>query len=760
VPLYRRDQGLKRAAARGGFVLRRVASGGPPVNTALPLIDGAAVADEPLVAVDGAYANGPVLSRAYQWRLNATDVAGATSRNWLPGTVNENASVTVRETVTTTGGSVSAESAPMVLGGTSYVDPFTAGADIALTSYVSPTGSGYARGNSATPNVTVSAATGRVSSDNAGTSTFAWLVNLPQRVTHGNYISSLTAHFTASILGGVLCRVQTGVATGTFYALRWNPATALWELIRNVAGAGTVLASSASAPINTSGGNDVRRLRITARGQGSPVTVTGQVFDSNGNLQLTLGPFDDTAANRITAAGRPGIWFLRSGVQYDDFTVTSGPLTNVAAASNAPYQIADNGNWTWFNNDNQAVHDGVVYTGFTMGNGADAGKIGIVRNDRGHTSATTAFTTGIAINDHANPSLLVLPDNRLMVAWSAHNGSAFYRISTNPLPDIANWGPIVTFSSGTGANANSYTRLFNFENGWLGVLSRKGQGANPPNPTWLFRADLAQVMANRNDAAASAALWTGPTQQFTDTSGRPYPIMVRDTDGTIYVHSSTDHPNEGAARLVLLKGVPQAGGSLSWFNGVTDTAITDALPFNLTSQSGSLVMDNSAGVNWTWDIKLFTENGQKVCYLASTKYPSSTTGLSRTAIVTDIEYWLHRVVIGSGVVTSWRFATGQVSIYATESCYAAGLQIDAVDPSVIYSAERDSGTGFDTIYRVPFNWATGARGAAVAIKPGAGVHQRRPNALRVGGQQAVSWWEGAYTTWTDFSTVVCTVPRA
>jgi hypothetical protein len=192
---------------------------------------------------------------------------------------------------------------------------------------------------------------------------------------------------------------------------------------------------------------------------------------------------------------------------------------------------------------------------------------------------------------------------------------------------------------------------------------------------------------------------------------------------------------------------------------VSGAAITDALPFNLTSQAGSLVMDNSAGVNWTWDTKVFTEGGSKVVYLATTKYPSSTTGLARGVVVTDIEYWLHRIVIGSGVVTSWRFATGQVSIYATESCYSAGLQIDPLDPSIIYSAERDGGTGFDTLYRVPFNWTTGVRGTAVAIKPGTGVHQRRPNAL-IGGHQGVAWWEGPYTTWADFLTTVQTAPRA
>jgi hypothetical protein len=97
VPLYRRDQGLKRAAARGGFVLRRVASGGPPViEPAIVSIDGdgqfatlavAPAAPEPLE---------PIVVRRSGYKMDAGDPS--------PSLVNWNETVWLTKRRVTPGG--------------------------------------------------------------------------------------------------------------------------------------------------------------------------------------------------------------------------------------------------------------------------------------------------------------------------------------------------------------------------------------------------------------------------------------------------------------------------------------------------------------------------------------------------------------------------------------------------------------------------------------------------------------------------------
>ena len=52
-------------------------------------------------------------------------------------------------------------------------------------------------------------------------------------------------------------------------------------------------------------------------------------------------------------------------------------------------------------------------------------------------------------DDHANPSLQVRPDGRLVVYYSAHVGPAMsYRVSTQP-EDVTAWGPPQTIPTNT-----------------------------------------------------------------------------------------------------------------------------------------------------------------------------------------------------------------------------------------------------------------------------------------------------------------------
>jgi hypothetical protein len=100
------------------------------------------------------------------------------------------------------------------------------------------------------------------------------------------------------------------------------------------------------------------------------------------------------------------------------------------------------GAWSWFA-DPRAVYYAGAHRRTYVGWVGDAGDIRVLAYDYDtHSIATAVLQHSVEADDHANPAIVVRPDRRLEVFYSAHNGAfMYYRISTKP-EEISSWGPI------------------------------------------------------------------------------------------------------------------------------------------------------------------------------------------------------------------------------------------------------------------------------------------------------------------------------
>ena len=104
-------------------------------------------------------------------------------------------------------------------------------------------------------------------------------------------------------------------------------------------------------------------------------------------------------------------------------------------------EVVANGAWSWFQDPAQCItlgaHDG-TYIGYV----SSTGDIDVVSQDAGTaTLVQTTLHAHFDADDHAAPGLVVLPDGRIAVFYSAHPGlQCWYRISTRP-EDITEFGP-------------------------------------------------------------------------------------------------------------------------------------------------------------------------------------------------------------------------------------------------------------------------------------------------------------------------------
>ncbi|UCG34897.1 MAG: BNR-4 repeat-containing protein [Candidatus Omnitrophota bacterium] len=101
--------------------------------------------------------------------------------------------------------------------------------------------------------------------------------------------------------------------------------------------------------------------------------------------------------------------------------------------------LTSDGAWCWIADPRAVYYEGEhkkVYVGWVN----KSGSIQVASYNRGTKKiTTTTLKKKLQRDDHANPALLVRPDGRLMVFYSAHNGKKmFYHVSKEP-ENVSSW---------------------------------------------------------------------------------------------------------------------------------------------------------------------------------------------------------------------------------------------------------------------------------------------------------------------------------
>ena len=112
-----------------------------------------------------------------------------------------------------------------------------------------------------------------------------------------------------------------------------------------------------------------------------------------------------------------------------------------AAQARAQVVTWSPGGWSWFG-DPRAVHVGGL-SGRTFVGWVDwSGNVTIGAYDPRAQLLTTEVVGRVVSDDHSAPSIVVEPDQRLTVFWSAHNGSVMNYRTTVRSGDISAWTPV------------------------------------------------------------------------------------------------------------------------------------------------------------------------------------------------------------------------------------------------------------------------------------------------------------------------------
>ena len=441
----------------------------------------------------------------------------------------------------------------------------------------------------------------------------------------------------------------------------------------------------------------------------------------------------------------------------------SNPL-NAASIPSLPGNavvIAPDGAWTWFNDERAIVHQGALFSGYVRANGT----YGLTRRDL--TTGNTAHVTLSSAasqqqDDHNNPSLTPLPDGRLLALYSKHGGATAYYQRTSLVPSPAtpaDWGPeIVRTVPANNTYANTY-RL----SGESNTLYNFHRCINF-NPTLTLSTDNGET-------------W-GTSRQLLGTgsgSTRPYPRYCSNNVDRIDFIYTDGHPRDVNNSVYHL--YYNNGGLYKTDGTLVDTLASIPLDHD-GGQRGSVIYPYSAtawgpgdgpdnwiptGRGWTWDVHYGTGN-TPVCVFQVQKDNVTGTG---TGWNHDRIYYYYARWTG----TAWQrrfIAHGGRPLYANEDDYGGGMCLDPEDPRIVYfSSNAANPFALGDIDNVPlrpsdryeiwrgFTADGGLTFTWTPITQNSAADNLRPIVPPAHGRdELLLWFNGTYTTYTNYSTRV------
>ena len=338
----------------------------------------------------------------------------------------------------------------------------------------------------------------------------------------------------------------------------------------------------------------------------------------------------------------------------------------------AEYQnFAADGAWCWFADPravyNKAAHER-IYAGWVDSHGSIwAGSLDIKTGQKIEMKLYHEFEK----DDHANPSLLVLPGGRLVVFYSAHGGTEDkglrYRISKKP-ENILEWGEETLLDTNTGGPRGfCYPNPFRLSNE-RGRIYLFWRGGNfKPAISWTD--DLENWVPARTLIASDQ-----------NNNVRPYTKFASNGKDRIHVAFTDGHPRNEPTNSIYYACYRNGA-----FFRADGTKITDLADLPLKHKEADLVYDGKAtGVRaWIWDVAADRRNRPVLVY-------------SRLPETTDHRYhyarwngknWEDYEICAAG---PW-FPETPEGKTEPEPHYSGGVVLDPGDSNVVYLSRRIEG---------------------------------------------------------------------
>lgn len=276
-------------------------------------------------------------------------------------------------------------------------------------------------------------------------------------------------------------------------------------------------------------------------------------------------------------------------------------------------QIAEDAAWCWFSDPRAVYHKGErerIYYGYINSKGDVL--IGARDQKTGQTE-TFNLHPELQIDDHNVPSILFLPDGKLLTFYTHHNGKFFMRKSKRA-EDITEWEEerILEFGPGKKLICYSHPVMLSEENNRIYMFYRCRYVTDK---TATFK-DWYQMMSYSDDLGAT---WTDG-QRVMDSYEVNNPVYMKissNDKSRIDILFTDGHPKIGPASVYHMY---YKGGQLHQTNGQAIGPVS-AMPIGVDKINKVYDVTVHQTKSWIWDIALDKKGHPVIAY---TRYPHET----------------------------------------------------------------------------------------------------------------------------------------
>ena len=271
--------------------------------------------------------------------------------------------------------------------------------------------------------------------------------------------------------------------------------------------------------------------------------------------------------------------------------------------------VVDDGAWCWFS-DPRAVHYKGSFDRTYIGSVSSNGDITITAYDHnsGKTEHKVVFEK-FQRDDHVVPSLLFLPDGKLMIFFTRHNGTMYYTKTLKP-EDISEWEEVSSLDMGKMLSYSNPVMLKKEKNR-IYVFFRGGYDWKP---SFIYSDDL-------------GTSWSEPQVMIgkpgEDKYNRPYTKVVSDGKSRIWFAITDGHPRDEPMNSIYVLYYEK--GKFYQVDGSKIGSMKD-LPLNQELVKKAYDGTVKKVRSWIWDLAL-DEKGRPVIVYTELKEE------------TDHKYW-------------------------------------------------------------------------------------------------------------------------
>ena len=355
-------------------------------------------------------------------------------------------------------------------------------------------------------------------------------------------------------------------------------------------------------------------------------------------------------------------------------TIAAQPPADTIRYAEEYAKVTGNGAWCWFSDPRAIYVDGKIYGGFVD----NEGSIFAFRYDplTGKRRQHKVYDK-LHYDDHANPSVMALPDGRIALFFSAHGGTKdsplYCAVSKRP-GRIGEWDvqEIDPKMEGNLGVCYSNPVTLSAEGGRTYVFFR---GRNF-KPTYVYSDDTLRT-------------WSEPTTIVVNDpgygqEGRPYMKIATDGKDKIFFAFTDGHPRDRATNSIYF--MMYSGGKLRKADGtVISGGLSQAVSPNRTDKVYDAAQTHDKA--WIWDVAMDRAGNPVLVYA---RFSNRNNVHSYWYARWNGTTWENHKITDAG---QWfpRNDQNNKNFVESENNYSGGVYLDHNDPKILYTSRPIDG---------------------------------------------------------------------